>query len=78
MHLTIISPEKELFNGETTLVQLPGTEGSFEILPGHAKMIATLAAGDVRIVSGHKEQKMVYINGGVMEVKDDQVLVLAT
>lgn len=78
MHLTILSPEKELYNGEAILVQFPGTEGSFEVLPGHTRMIVTLAAGDIRIeVSAHQTLK-VNIKGGVVEIKDDILLVLAS
>jgi F-type H+-transporting ATPase subunit epsilon len=78
MHLTIISPEKELFNGEATLVQFPGSEGSFEVLPGHAKMIVTLASGEIRIVVNQQQTVNVAVNGGVVEVRDDNILVLAT
>lgn len=77
MHLTIINTEKELFNGDAQLVQFPGTEGSFEVLPGHAKMIATLGPGDIRIVKNQQETVMVNVSGGVVEIRDDNILVLA-
>ncbi len=76
MHLTIISPEQELYNGETTLVQFPGTHGSFEVLPGHAKMVVTLTAGTIRIVN-RQETKKINVKGGVVEILDDNILVLA-
>jgi F-type H+-transporting ATPase subunit epsilon len=78
MQLTIISPEKELYNGEAALVQFPGTEGSFEVLPGHAKMIVTLSGGNIRIMVNQQQTIMVPVKGGVVEVRDDKILVLAT
>ncbi len=78
MQLTIISPDRELFRGEAILIQFPGTEGSFEVLPDHARMIATLAAGSVRIVSEGHLTTIVEIKGGVVEVRDNVILVLAS
>ncbi len=78
MQLLIISPDKELYNGEATLVQFPGTEGSFEVLPGHARMIVTLAEGDIRIVINPSNNVKVPVKGGVVEVRDDKILVLAS
>ena len=40
LHLNIVSPEKELFNGEVESVTLPGTMGSFSILPQHAPIVS--------------------------------------
>ena len=48
MYLEIITPEKKLFSGETELVKLPGTEGSFEVLMNHAPAISTLAEGKIK------------------------------
>lgn len=78
MQLIIISPDKELYKGEAILVQFPGTEGSFEILPGHARMIVTLTEGDIRIAVNQNNSHKVPVRGGVVEVRDDNILVLAT
>ena len=45
MKLEIITPEKHIFEGEADLVQLPGSDGLFEILKNHAPMIASLGKG---------------------------------
>ena len=45
LHLNIVSPEKELFNGEVESVTLPGTMGSFSILPQHAPIVSSLGTG---------------------------------
>ncbi|NTW21313.1 MAG: hypothetical protein HGA42_17775, partial [Nostocales cyanobacterium W4_Combined_metabat2_030] len=49
MRLEIITPEQTLFSGEVSLVQLPGIDGSFEILNDHAPLISALAAGKIKI-----------------------------
>ncbi len=49
MHLDIITPDKTIFSGEVNLVQLPGKDGSFEILPKHAPLISVLKAGKIKI-----------------------------
>jgi F-type H+-transporting ATPase subunit epsilon len=43
LHLSIVSPEKSVFDGEVKIVTLPGTVGSFSILPGHAPIVSSTA-----------------------------------
>lgn len=76
MQLEIITPDKSLYQGEVTLVQFPGQEGSFEILPSHAPMIAALQAGVIRFIESNNETKTIEVKGGVVEVLKDKVLVL--
>lgn len=47
MTVNIISPERTLFSGEADSVKLPGEQGAFEVLAGHAPLISTLTAGVV-------------------------------
>ena len=47
LHLNIVSPEKEVFNGEVKSVTLPGTSGVFSILPQHAPIVSSLQEGTV-------------------------------
>jgi len=77
MNLEIITPEKTLFNGEVNLVQLPGISGSFEILPHHAPMIASLKKGSIKIVEGNKNTSFIEIEGGTLKVQDNRILILA-
>ena len=77
MKLEIITPEQTLYSGEVTLVQLPGIDGSFEILNDHAPLIAVLAKGQVKIQNAQKELQYFEIKGGVVEVLRNKVLVLA-
>ena len=48
LHLSIVSPEKSIFDGDVKIVTLPGTIGSFSILPGHAPIVSSLKAGTLR------------------------------
>ncbi|MBR0053763.1 MAG: ATP synthase F1 subunit epsilon [Bacteroidales bacterium] len=77
MNLEIITPDKELFKGEASLVQLPGIDGLFEVLNNHAPLISALKAGKVKITDGQQQTRFFDINGGVVEVLENKVLVLA-
>jgi F-type H+-transporting ATPase subunit epsilon len=77
MKLEIITPEKTVYTGEATLVQLPGLDGSFEILTGHAPLIAALASGKIKAQDPQKQLQFFDIRGGIVEVLHDRVLVLA-
>lgn len=76
MNLEILTPDKKVFEGEVTSVTVPGTQGSFEILNNHAPIISTLDNGKVIVRASGKEQKF-YTIGGVVEVIDNKVIVLA-
>ena len=77
MTLEIITPDKEIFKGETSLVQLPGLDGLFEILNNHAPLIAALRKGNVKILDEKEEPQYFEITGGVVEVLNNRILVLA-
>lgn len=76
MNLKIITPDSLIFEGEADLVQLPGSDGSFEVLRNHAPMIAALGKGSVKI-GNNNEYQYIEINGGVAEVLNNEILVLA-
>jgi len=77
MKLEIITPDRSLFSGEVSLVQLPGIDGSFEILNDHAPLISVLARGRVKIQDSQKQLQYFDIKGGVVEVLHNKVLLLA-
>ena len=74
MTLKIISADDILFQGDASVVHLPGTTGAFTVLPGHASLISTLTPGTVRYTSGGTEQR-VDIQGGIADVDSDVVSV---
>lgn len=75
LQLIIVSPEKELFNGEVENVTLPGMIGSFTILPQHAPIVSSLKAGTLSYVTMNGEEHMQEINGGFIEMNDNKVSV---
>ena len=77
MNLEIVTPDKELYSGEASLVQLPGIDGLFEILNSHAPLISALKQGKVKVVDTQNETKFFEVRGGVVEVLNNKVLVLA-
>jgi F-type H+-transporting ATPase subunit epsilon len=77
MILEIITPEKELFSGEVSSVKFPGTNGGFEILNNHAPIISTLGKGEIRVITTDKNTEKIDINGGVIEMKNNKIIVLA-
>ena len=76
MTLEILTPDKKVFEGDVTAVTVPGTLGSFQILRDHAPIISTLEDGPV-IVKAGKGEEIFNIKGGVVEVLNNKIIVLA-
>ncbi|MBT3418623.1 MAG: ATP synthase F1 subunit epsilon [Flavobacteriales bacterium] len=76
MLLEIITPESKLFTGEITSVKLPGMDGEFEILNNHAPIISTLSKGVIRIIDNDNNTEKFEVNGGVIEMQNNKIIVL--
>jgi F-type H+-transporting ATPase subunit epsilon len=76
MRVEIITPDQELFKGEASHVGVPGVSGRMGFLDHHAPLITVLKAGEVKVTTA-EGVKTFAVNGGVVEVKDNTVLVLA-
>ncbi|MCC2547992.1 ATP synthase F1 subunit epsilon [Hymenobacter sp. BT175] len=76
MHLEIITPDRKVFAGEVVAAQFPGTDGLFEVLNNHAPLISALQPGEV-VVTSAAGREAFRINGGVVEVLRNNVIVLA-
>ncbi|MDR0367811.1 MAG: ATP synthase F1 subunit epsilon [Bacteroidales bacterium] len=78
MKVEIITPEDSVYEGDVSLIQLPGTDGLFELLDNHAPMITMLSEGNAKIVEKKTNQTLLFsLKGGVVEVMKNKVLVLA-
>ncbi len=77
MFLEIVTPDKKVYSGDVEAVKLPGAEGSFGILKNHAPIIATLKKGTIKITDAQKGIENFEINGGVVEVLNNKIIVLA-
>jgi F-type H+-transporting ATPase subunit epsilon len=76
MNLEIITPDKTIYKGDADLVQLPGIDGSFEILNNHAPMISALTSGKIKVKKTSGEE-FFEVKGGVIEVLKNKILILA-
>lgn len=76
MYLEIYTPDKQVFEGEVLSASFPGTDGSFQILNNHAPLVSTLGKGRL-VYKNKKKEFVVTIDGGVVEVLNNRVIVLA-
>jgi F-type H+-transporting ATPase subunit epsilon len=75
-HLHLVAPDKMTFDGEVDQVDVPGAEGDFGVLAGHAPAVAVLRPGILTIYAGGSATKMVVL-GGFAEVSAEGLTVLA-
>jgi F-type H+-transporting ATPase subunit epsilon len=89
MQLDIITPEQTLLSQEVEMVTLPGVEGEFQILNNHAPIVSTLDKGHIKLdksisiddklksLFNEQNDKLTFeIKGGVVECKDNKVIIL--
>ena len=77
MFLEIISPDKKLFSGEVRSVSLPGADGSFGVLNRHAPIVSSLKKGIVKVIDSGAASHTFEIKGGVAEVQNNKMIILA-
>jgi F-type H+-transporting ATPase subunit epsilon len=75
-HFDLVSPEKIAFSGEVDQVDVPGAEGDFGVLAGHAPFVATLRPGIMTVTSSGKQEQIIVL-GGLAEVSAKGLTVLA-
>ena len=76
MTLEILTPEKKIFSGEVYGVQLPGIDGSFEVLEKHAPLVSALKAGKLKILRDKNSTSFYTIQSGFVEVLHNKATVL--
>ena len=72
LHVSVISPEATLFEGDATSVVAPAFDGEVGILTGHAAMVTVLGKGTLRVGDGSS----FFVEGGFLQVADDRVRVV--
>ena len=77
MKLEIITPEKALYKGEVESLSVPGSKGAFMILHNHAPIISMLDKGVISFSPTGTDKKTIQIEGGVVEVKKNEIIILA-
>lgn len=76
LHFDLVSPEQRLFEGEVDMVVVPGEEGDFGVLPGHAPLMSAIRMGAIAVHDGGKITRT-FIRGGFAEVTPEGLSVLA-
>ncbi|HNP17949.1 MAG TPA: ATP synthase F1 subunit epsilon [Fulvivirga sp.] len=76
MYLEVVTPISKVFEGEVSVITFPGTDGSFQVLNDHAPLVSTLTKGEL-IYKNTKGENKVNITGGVVEVLNNKIIVLA-
>ena len=75
-HFDLVSPEKLSFSGEVDQVDIPGVEGDFGVLAGHAPVVAAIRPGILTITTGGTHEKVIVL-GGLAEMSEKGLTVLA-
>ena len=75
-HFDLVSPEKLAFSGEVDQVDVPGVDGDFGVLAGHAPVVAAIRPGILTMTTGGKHEKIIVL-GGLAEVSEKGLTVLA-
>lgn len=76
LHFDLVSPEQRLFEGEVDMVVVPGEEGDFGVLPGHAPLMSAIRMGAIAVHDGGQVTRT-FIRGGFAEVTPAGLSVLA-
>ena len=75
--LSILTPERAVFEGKVEYVQVPGSEGYLGVLAHHAALVTELASGTLTVREPGGEERHWQVSGGFFEVADDRATVLA-
>jgi F-type H+-transporting ATPase subunit epsilon len=77
IHLDLVSPERMLISEDVDMVTLPGADGYFGVLAGHAPVLSALRPGVIEVKGGEEAERKLFIRGGFAEVNAEKVIVLA-
>lgn len=76
LKVSVISPERTIFDGEADAVVVPAWDGQLGVMRGHAPLLVLLGDGEMRVTTGGTNQRF-HISGGFMQVVNDVVTVLS-
>jgi F-type H+-transporting ATPase subunit epsilon len=75
--VSVVTPDGPVYESDVEMVSTKAQSGELGILPGHIPMVAPLAVGVVRMKKNGKDQDLVTVSGGFLEVRPDKVTILA-
>ncbi len=73
----LVTPERLLISEAVEMVVVPGSEGNFGVLPGHALLISTIRPGTIEVYEGQRVTQRIFVAGGFAEVTPERCTVLA-
>ena len=76
IHLEIVTPEGLIFSNDAKMVVLPGADGEFGVLPGHASLVSLLQVGVVDIENLDGTHDAVAIDWGYAKIDEDKICIL--
>lgn len=77
MLIEIVTPDENLYEGEVTSATFPGSDGSFGILNNHAPIVSTLKHGTIKLIDKDNKEVTFDVKGGVVEMNNNKITVLA-
>ena len=77
IHVDVVSAEEQIFSGDAEFVVLPGVMGELGVYPKHTPLITQIRPGPVRIKESGKDEEIIFVQGGFLEVQPDVVTVLS-
>lgn len=75
--LTVVSAERQIFNGEVTSVRVSGVDGELGVYAGHTPLLTAIKPGMVKFTFADGKEEFIYVSGGFLEVQPTVVTVLA-
>src|ERR1700761_2020827 len=73
----LVTPERLVLSDQVEMVVVPGSEGDFGVLPGHAPLISTIRPGTIDVYENRAIKQRIFISGGLAEVTPERCTVLA-
>lgn len=77
MLIDIVTPDQNIYSGDISSAVFPGSDGSFGVQENHAPLVATLKEGKIKIIDSSNKEQFFDVNGGVVEVNHNKIIVLA-
>ena len=77
MQFELVTPDRVALSGQARQVVVPGLEGRFTVLPGHAPVISALRPGIVEVVLEGADKRRLFVKGGIVELDGAHLTILA-
>ena len=77
IHVDVVSADREIYSGTSEMVIAPAEMGEVGIMPGHSPMVTRLLPGEVRIQHEGRDEEVLFVSGGYLEVQPSVVTILA-